>query len=150
MLFSKFGVKEGAVKNNHATFYALQVAELANYVEDKKICINELNKVKNVLIKEQIKKDGSMPAELVRTKPIHYSLFNLSAFTHLAILGDIYNIDLWNAKSVSSGSIIDAIDFIINKIYKLSNNKTEKINYSYVIGVLKTASTNIKYKEKYK
>ncbi len=138
---SKFGKEESATKNNHATFYSLQVAKLADFTGETEICFDELNRVKEILIHEQIKKDGTMPAELARAKPIQYSLFNLSAFFHLAMLGDKYNLDLWNAKTDSSGSIMDAFNFVLNEIERVKNKNNMKVSYSYVGGLLTIADS---------
>jgi len=147
---SEFGQKEGSTKNNHATFYALQVTELADFTGEVEICFAGLNRVKDILIQEQIRKDGSMPEELKRSKPLYYSLFNMSAFFHLAMLGDKYNIDLWYSKSDSSGSTIEAFDFILAELNKVKNKKNVEINYSYLIGLVTTANKIFdgKYKAK--
>lgn len=144
---SKFGLKEGATKSNHATFYALQVAKLADFTNENEVCLNELKRVKEVLIPEQIKKGGKLPAELKRSTPIKYSLFNLSAFFHLAMLGDKYNMDLWNSKTESGGSISEAFDFILKKLDKVKDTDKMKPLYSNLIGLLTIA--NKKFDGKY-
>jgi Alginate lyase len=142
---SEAGNKAGNRVNNHGTFYDLLVAELSNFTENFELCNSTLQETLYKRIKTQISSDGSMPHELDRTKPIHYSLFNLSAFFHLAILGDRYNIDLWNAKTDTSGSVVDAFDYILSQVRQ--NKNKSKINYSHIIGLLIIA--NNKFKNKY-
>lgn len=39
--------------------------------------------------------DGSLPAELARTRPFHYSFFSLVAMTRMASLSACVDVDLW-------------------------------------------------------
>ena len=147
LLTSSFGLKEAETGNNHATYYALQVIELADFTQQYDLCQSLLFKVRDKRIPEQIMLDGSMPQELKRTRPIHYSLFNLSAFFHIAIIGDKYNMDLWESKTDTSGSIINAFDFILNEVERVKEKKNVEINYSYLSGLLTIA--NVKFDNKY-
>lgn len=132
---SEAGKIAGKRINNHGTFYDLLVAELANFTENYEMCSDILQSTLEKRISTQISSDGSMPHELKRTNPIHYSLFNLSAFFHLAILGDEYNIDLWNTKTNKCGSVMDAFDYILTEVED-NSKKNGKINYSNIIGLL--------------
>jgi len=57
----------------------------------------------------QIRRDGSQPLELARTRPLHYSLFNLDAFTQLAEMGRHIGVDLWHYVPPSGGGILAAL-----------------------------------------
>jgi len=125
---SEFGKEEAKSKNNHGTYYDLQVATFADYVGNKKIVRQVLENVKTNRIEKQIKPDGSQPLELQRTRPHMYSIFNLSALISLAELGDKYGIDLWNYKTKKCGSIKDAIDFLVKNSTPENNAKLFKNN----------------------
>ncbi|WP_282041770.1 alginate lyase family protein [Winogradskyella flava] len=79
-----FGEKERDNGNNHSVCWAMQVAAFAELTEDE----NQLEYCrmffKDVLLPEQMTKDGSFPKELSRTKPYGYSIFNLDAMFGLA------------------------------------------------------------------
>ena len=61
----------------------------------------------------QIAEDGSLPLELARTRPLHYSLFTLRGFLTLARVGEEMGIDLYDRKSSNGRSLKLAIDYIL-------------------------------------
>jgi Alginate lyase len=79
-----YGIAERDSKNNHATCWATQVAAFAQLTGDRTQTDYCRNRLKTVLIPDQMAPDGSFPQELRRTKPYGYSLFNLDAMSILA------------------------------------------------------------------
>jgi hypothetical protein len=112
---SEFGRKESESANNHGTFYDLQVAFFSSYIGEDEIARTVIEESKKKRIEKQILPDGSQPEELKRVNAFTYSVFNLSALFNLSILGNQFNIQLWNYKGENSGSIKDALDFLIEK-----------------------------------
>jgi hypothetical protein len=144
LLTSEFGKKEAKSKNNHGTFYDLQVATFATFVGNHKLAINTIENAKKIRIELQIKPDGSMPEELKRTRAFKYSLFNLSAYFELAMLSDNFGIDLWNYKNEKCGSVKDAFDFVLNNAIFNDNWKYEgKVEKDQIIGLLHIATKYI-------
>ncbi len=68
-------------KNNHGTCWVMQVACFAKFTKNEELLDFCRKRFKEVLLPQQIDKDGSLPLELKRTKPYGYSIFNLDAFT---------------------------------------------------------------------
>ena len=60
-------------------------------------------------IASQIDADGKQQRELDRTRPLHYSLFNLDAFTMLAEMGRHVGVDLWRYTAPNGGSLEKAL-----------------------------------------
>ena len=106
------GKDERSEKNNHGTLYDMQVASIALYVGDSAIARDVLINSARARVDSQIASDGSQPLELERTRPIHYSLFNLDAFTQLAEMGRHVGADLWHYRNRKGGSIDAALRFI--------------------------------------
>jgi hypothetical protein len=47
-----------------------------------------------------------------RTIALHYNLFNLEAFFHIAFMAEKMNIDLWNLTTPSGKSLRKGFDFL--------------------------------------
>ena len=109
---SKNGKDEAAATNNHGTFYDAQVAALALYAADTALARRTITETTRARIASQITPDGKLARELERTRPLHYSLFDLDAFTMLAEMGRHVGVDLWNYKSTDSGTIMSALRFV--------------------------------------
>ena len=77
MTASKNGQDEANAGNNHAVAYWLQVASFAGFTGDEVKLAECRRRFKEVFIVKQMATDGSFPAELRRTKPYGYSIFQL-------------------------------------------------------------------------
>jgi len=91
-----YGIDERDTKNNHATCWAAQVAAFAQLTGDREHTEYCRDRLKTVLIPNQVAPDGSFPQELRRTKPYGYSLFNLDAMSILAQTLTTREDNLWN------------------------------------------------------
>jgi hypothetical protein len=114
---SPFGIKESQTTNNHLSWYDLQLVSIDYFLgrtdEAKKI-LTDIQQI----IETQINPDGSMPQEIKRTRPLHYSLYNLNALTDLAFLGQKVGVDLWNYQTKDGSSIKKAVQYIAPCIQK--------------------------------
>lgn len=98
--------------NNHGVFYDEQVAALALFVGDTALARKTIGESGKSRIANQIDADGKQKRELDRTHPLHYTLFNLDAFTMLAEMGRHVGVDLWHYTAPSGGSIEKALRFV--------------------------------------
>jgi hypothetical protein len=81
---SELGRREGQARNNHGTWYDVQVVSLALATGQIEVARETLQFGHKRRIGRQIEPDGRQPEELTRTKSWHYSIFNLQAFVALA------------------------------------------------------------------
>jgi len=112
LLESKNGTEERGTTNNHGVFYDEQVAALALFVGDTVLARKTIGESGKSRIASQIDADGKQKRELDRTRPLHYTLFNLDAFTMLAEMGRHVGVDLWHYTAPSGGSIEKALLFV--------------------------------------
>ena len=123
LLNSHSGTIEGKRMNNHGTYYHMQVASIALYLNKtdftKELLTSMMQNISSApyedfskLIGVRINPDGSQPFELKRSASLHYSVYNLLGLFLLANLGDKIGIDLWNHEAQGAG-LKKALDFIL-------------------------------------
>ena len=103
---SEYGQDEMNTKNNHATCWVMQVGAFARLTKNNEVLDLCRNRLKNILLPNQMAENGSFPLELERTKPYGYSLFNLDAFMTAAEILSDENHDLY-AFSTSDGKSLE-------------------------------------------
>lgn len=113
LMTSKNGVDESAAKNNHGTFYDVQIVAFALFVGKQDLAKKILETAKEKRFAKQIESDGLQQLELERTKSWDYSVMNLDGFIKLAELGEHGEVDLWNYQNDQGrGNIRKAIVFL--------------------------------------
>jgi unsaturated chondroitin disaccharide hydrolase len=112
MLTSAEGKDEQDETNNHGTWYDAQAVALALFVGDSAGAKRMLRDVAATRFEKQLAFDGSQPDEIARTRPLHYSVFNLEAMTRLAEMGRHVGVDLWSWRSEKGVSLTRAVRFV--------------------------------------
>lgn len=108
---SKNGIKEGQAKNNHGTFYDVQIVTIALFCGQNDVADKMIQSAFTRLA-SQVEPDGKQPLELDRTLAMSYSTFNLEAWSQLATAAETRAVDLWNYKTTDGRSIKNAIDYL--------------------------------------
>jgi len=142
MVESPIGKDEADSKNNHGTYYSVQVIAFALFAERPEIARNEVEIFKKRM-ESQIQPDGSLPLELERTKSWNYVNMNLLGFCLSARLGEHLKIDLWNYQTPQGKSIKKCIDWLMPYIKKektWDRDQIVKFSYEETISVLLGAS----------
>jgi hypothetical protein len=112
LLNSKYGKDEAAAKNNHGTWYNVQVVDFALFVGDKEKA-KQLAEESKRRIDSQIAADGKMQLELDRTNGLGYSSMNLRGWFEMATLAEETGMNLWTYKNKDNAGIQTALDWLI-------------------------------------
>lgn len=112
LMTSKNGNDEMNAKNNHGTYFTLQIAGFAKFTGDRRLLDFCIDRYKTVLLPNQMAADGSFPLEMARTKPYGYSLFNLDAMTILCQILSTSENNLFEYVSKEGLSIKSGIQFM--------------------------------------
>ena len=113
LLTSEKGWDERMWRNNHGTSYDAQVAAYALFTGNDSVASMILDSVKIKRIENHFEADGAQPQELIRTKGMGYSIYNLLHHFRLAIIAEKYGMDLWHSENSKGGSIIKAVKYLI-------------------------------------
>jgi hypothetical protein len=112
MTTSKNGHDEANAGNNHAVAFWLQVAVFAEFTGDEKNLAECRRRFTEVFVPKQMTNDGSFPAELRRTKPYGYSIFQLDNMVTLCQVLSTPKNDLWNFTLPDGRNIHKAVEFM--------------------------------------
>jgi hypothetical protein len=112
MTTSKNGNDEANAGNNHAVAFWLQVAAFSKLTEDREKLAECRRRYKEVFVTKQMAEDGSFPAELRRTKPYGYSIFQLDNMASLCQLLSTPDNDLWKFALPDGRGIQKAMEFM--------------------------------------
>jgi hypothetical protein len=112
MANSKNGRQEANTSNNHAVAYYLQLAVYAQFIGDEAKLAQCRARYKEVFVGKQMAVDGSFPAELKRTKPYGYSIFQLDNMATLCQVLSTPQDDLWTFELPDGRGIRKAMAFL--------------------------------------
>jgi hypothetical protein len=110
---SSIGQDEARASNNHGTFYDVQVADFALFLNKPGLAREVIQQAESKRLGRQVMMDGSQPLEAERTRGLSYSLFNLEALMDLAVLGEDVQVDLWHFQTQDGRSIRKALDYLL-------------------------------------
>lgn len=105
------GRKEHEAKNNHGSWYLVQVIAISRFV-GKDDEARTFAREDFARIDWQIGPDGQQPLETARTDGLSYSLFNLEAQLRVAQLSAPLGIDLWTYAAPGGGSLKQALAYL--------------------------------------
>jgi alpha-galactosidase len=112
MATSKNGQDEAAATNNHSVAFYLQLAAFAEFAGDDARVAECRRRFKEVFVPKQMAADGSFPAELKRTKPYGYSIFQLDNMAALCQLLSTETDSLWSFALPDGRGIRKAVEFL--------------------------------------
>jgi Alginate lyase len=113
MRSSAIGREEQKSGNNHSTWWTAQAAAYAAFTGNAALQKELWESYRTFLVPHQIRPDGSCPLEEARTNSLHYSAYNLDAFTVLCRLARVAGVDLWKFRDSQGASVLGSIDYLL-------------------------------------
>jgi Alginate lyase len=110
---SKNGREEDATKNNHGSWYDVQLIGILTHLGRIKEARAHAEAAKTKRIAMQLSPDGAQPHENDRTKSISYNSMNLRALVMLARLAGAIGADLKGYQTADGRSISKAIAYLM-------------------------------------
>lgn len=123
------GQRANKAGNNIGTWTHLMVISLCLFTGNFATAAAQLNSASLRLV-AQCDVIGLQAAELSRTRPLHYSFFNLTAWTLLAGLGRSVGFDLWNYRGIEGQSICRMMHFIQTNMADFPEYQNQPAKYS--------------------
>lgn len=120
LIHSPLGIDERKTTNNHGTFYDFQVAAIAVYVGRTDIVRDTIARTKG-RINEHFDKQGKQPFELARTRPFHYSVFNMQAYFGIAHIAQGQNINLWDYPDKKKSTLKQGMNYLLTRMQQEKN-----------------------------
>lgn len=112
MQTSTNGLHEMDAKNNHGAWYDAQRLSMALFIDSmqlaKRIVSNAMDR-----LDKQMDDNGRLPAEMVRTISLHYTVFALDAFVAIAQMAEEAGVDMWNYTSPSGKSLKKGFEAVL-------------------------------------
>lgn len=96
LITSNNGFEEDNWHNNHGTWFDAQVVAFSIFTKQPELAKKRLKVTQMRRIGGHFNSEGHQHAELERTRPWHYSNFNLEAYNLLGHYGDLVGVDVWN------------------------------------------------------
>lgn len=115
---SSQGVGERGSRNNHGTYYDLQVASIAAFLGDWKQVRHTLRDSRSRIL-TQFSPDGRMPRELDRTLTAHYECFTVQGWIHLARLAEAAGEDLWSFEGPEGQGLRRGMEWLLGHFGKV-------------------------------
>jgi hypothetical protein len=122
MMTSQVGNQEFKAKNNHGTAFDVQATRVALFVGKNDIAKKYMKEFPERRLFTQIEPDGKQPAELARTKALHYSSFNIVHMLDMCFIAKTMKINLLNVKSDDGICISKALNFMVQFLDKPQSN----------------------------
>ena len=116
LINSSFGQEEKARHNNHGTWYDVQIVTFARYLDWDQFVSSYLDSVTRDRVSEQILFSGKQRFEASRTRPEHYSIYNLYGLLKLARIARENGMDITEPDFLFSGNLQKAYQVLTHQI----------------------------------
>ena len=144
LMTSPNGKEELSQKNNHGTYYDMQLADFALFIGNRALAEKVIKEYTIPRIDQQFTVEGSQPLELARTKSWGYSTMNLVGWCKLAVIADRVNIDLWHTETKDGKGIRKVLEWLLPYVMKEKTWNYEQIepfSYNSIVSLYNLAIT---------
>lgn len=110
---SEFGRQEMRSRNNHGTWYDVQVLTYSIFVDQPEFAAFYLEAITQKRMNRQVTFSGRQKYETRRPRPEHYSIYNLSGWMRLVNYAEKLDVDLLNRQTFLNPGIRGAIHYLV-------------------------------------
>jgi len=111
LITDPMALTEREARNNHGTYYDAQLMSYALFARNCALARRVVQDTR-YRIARHIAADGTMPEELSRTRSLHYHVFNLHAFLHVARLAEHVGEDLYTFRTEDGVSMLSSLSLL--------------------------------------
>lgn len=109
------GQKEHNSDNNHGMYYDLQVAAIADFLNNRSLLFETLVRAQSRIVR-QFAPDGSQPYELKRKSTAHYCCFNIQGWINITEIASRWGTNLWTYEAPNGTSLIKAVQWLLTYV----------------------------------
>ena len=130
LINSPIGLEEQKAKNNHGTYYDVQVIDFALFTGNIPLAKKIINQISKARIDTQFTTEGAQPLEMERTRSWSYSAMNVLGWARLAALAEKAGVDIWHYESAQGKSLYKTLKWFAP--YLIENKKWENTQITSV------------------
>jgi len=116
LLNSDFGRIEMKSKNNHGTWYDVQVITYSMFTGQTEFAKEYLEEISMKRLNRQFSPSGRQKFEMRRTRPLHYGIYNLAGQVKLADYGRSLGVEYGNNSTIFSSGLERGVLYLIQAI----------------------------------
>ncbi len=109
------GKEERIAVNNHGIYYDLQVAAIADFLNEESLLFETIVRAQS-RIAMQFTFDGSQPEEQKRQTSKHYCFYNMQGWIYMAEIASRWGTDLLSYQATNGASLIKGVQWLMSQI----------------------------------
>ena len=116
LLTGEFGLNEIKSTNNHGTWYDVQIVAYSLFTGREELAKQHLMEISKKRLLKQFSPSGRQKLEMRRTRPLHYSIYNLAGQLKLAEFARLVGVEYGNNHTFFSSGLEKGTLYLIHAL----------------------------------